>query len=165
VPETVHVFHDLQDIRTARPRTGDTIDLGTGNLDHVMVTGAGWVLADAKGVGQGRLLVERGRGVPLTPDGQRRPQPWMDERHAYSRAGALVGLTGLKGVLAWVLPDGVDYSALAERTPRCLADGGYVLSVGELAAGGLDAMPELPRPYRAGDPRVVEVLDRLVSPT
>ncbi|WP_420803670.1 nuclease-related domain-containing protein [Saccharothrix deserti] len=39
LPETVHLFHDTERI----------IDLRTGNIDHVMLTGAGWIIADAKG--------------------------------------------------------------------------------------------------------------------
>jgi hypothetical protein len=60
--------------------------------------GAGGLMADAKGVGRGRLVVESGKGMLVTADGRRLPQPWLDGRQAYSRVGALAGLTGLAGV-------------------------------------------------------------------
>jgi hypothetical protein len=75
-PETVHVFHDVRGLHTTNPSTGRQLNLGTSNIDHVMLTGVGWVMADPKRVGRGRLLVEEGRGVLVTPSGTRRPRRW-----------------------------------------------------------------------------------------
>jgi hypothetical protein len=40
--ETVHLFHDLRGIRVPSSRTGQQIDLGAGNIDHVLLTGGRW---------------------------------------------------------------------------------------------------------------------------
>jgi hypothetical protein len=160
--ETVHLFHDVRGLQTTNRRTGRRLNLGTNNIDHVMLTGAGWIMADAKGIGRGRLLVEHGRGVLVTPAGTRRPQPWLDDGRAYSRAGALFDLTGLPGLMVWVLADDVDYSAFATQPPRCLQKGGYVVSLTELAAGELETAPELPPPYSPADPRAIAALQQKV---
>lgn len=163
-PELVHVFHDVTGLDTVHPTSGRRLNLGTTNVDHLMLTGAGWIMADAKGVGQGQLLIEDGHGVLLTPSGERRPQPWLEDARAYSRAGAMFNLTGGKaGVMVWVLPDGVDFSHPSVRHPPCLSKGcGYLLSVRELARGELETIPELPPPYAPADPRDVEELARHV---
>jgi hypothetical protein len=153
-------------LNTVSPQSGRPLNLGTANVDHLMLTGAGWIMADAKGIGQGRLLIEHGHGVLVTPDGQRRPQPWLDDARAYSRAGVMSDLTGGKrGVMVWVLPDGVDASHPSMLHPPCLREGsyGYMLSVSELAAGELESISELPTPYPPADPADVARLTRHVS--
>lgn len=150
-PETVHVFHDLSGLDTigSRNTQSRSLNLGTSNIDHVILTGCGWIMLDAKGVGRGQLRVERGRGVLVTSSGQRRRQPWLDDGRAYSRAGALYDLTGdLTGTLVWVLPDEAQHDHPSLRTARCFRKGGVVLSRSELAHGDLEQLPELSVPYR-----------------
>lgn len=152
-PETVHVFHDLTRLDTVNGTSGRRLNLGTSNVDHLVLTGAGWIMIDAKRIGRGRLVVERGRGMLITPEGHRRPQPWMDDGRANSRAGCMFDLAkNMGGEMVWVVPDEVDYSALAHQPPRCVRKRGYILTLAELAAGELEAIRELRPPYRAADP-------------
>jgi hypothetical protein len=161
--EIVHVFHDLNNLSVP------DFDLGTTNIDHVVLTGAGWIMIDAKGVGRGQLKVENGRGVLVPPRGVVRPQPWMDDGRGMSRAGILFKLTGLEGVRVWVFPEGVDYTHPSLQRARCFAHprpavgeppppGDPVLTIHELAAGELEGLDELPVPYRPAPPQAIDVL-------
>jgi len=170
-PEKVHVFHDVGRLNTINAASGRQLNLGTSNVDHVVLTGGGWIMADAKRVAQGRLMIDDGQGVLVTPSGQRRRQPWLENARAYSRAGAISDLAGgKKGVMVWVLPDSVDYSSHPSMAhPPCLPKRrgayGYILSISELAAGELETIPELTPPYRTPDPADMARLERCISPT
>lgn len=164
-PEPVHVFHDLSGLATTAPTGGRTLNLGTTNIDHVILTGRGWIMLDAKGVSPGQLRVEHDQGVLLTPDGQRRPQPWLDDGRAYSRAGCLFDLTrGKAGVMAWVVPDEVDYTHPSVRTAGCFRENSLLLTLSELAHGALEQISDLlPVPYRPADPRDIAALQKLTT--
>ena len=66
-PDHYHLLHDLTGFGTvaARPDLGlGPMDVGGANIDHVVLTGAGWLMVNAKGTGKGTLrLDERGCGV------------------------------------------------------------------------------------------------------
>jgi hypothetical protein len=162
-PEPTYVFHDLSRLRS-QSSTGRKLDLGNTNIDHVLLTGSCWVMFDAKGVAPGRLVVEQGKGYLITASGEKRAQEWLDDQQAHSRAGFLHDMTGLKGVPIWVLPDGVDYSALGESTPRCIVGHGVFSSIGDVMAGDLEGLPELQLPLTAPDPSAIEALKRHVGP-
>src|SRR5512143_2755257 len=136
-PDTCHLFHDVSDLRQVTGAGLPPLRLGGTNIDHVVLSGDGWLLIDAKGCGSGHLQVLNGKGV-LVHDGTVIPQPWMDETKAYARAGALVRLTaGKPGFLVWVVPDGTEYGSSITRA-RFLAKGGCVLSPSDIVAGVLD---------------------------
>lgn len=166
-PEPIHVFHDLSKLEADNPRLGRRVALGATNIDHVILLGRRWIMLDAKGTGQGQLRVENGRGVLITPTGERRPQPWMDTTIAHSQAGVLYDLTGGKGGAAvWVLPENVDYSHPSVPTARCLARkkiNKIVLSISELTDGDLETDPALLPPYEKASPQDVLTLTKYIS--
>jgi hypothetical protein len=150
-PELTYLFHDLGRLRTTS-RSGRKLDLGNANIDHVLLTGVCSAMFDAKGIAPGKLVIDGGRGYLITSTGQRRPQPWLDDRRALARAGALHDLTGLIGIMIWVLPELVDFSELcAESTPRCLSYGGVFISIDDVASGRLEGTLPCRQPYVAPD--------------
>lgn len=161
-PESTHLFHDLQRLRS-RSRTGRRLDLGQTNIDHVLLTGAGWVMFDAKGIAPGRLVVDKDRGQLITPAGERRPQPWLDDRRSYAQAGVLCDLTDLTGTMIWVVPEDVDFSALfTDSIPRCLAAGGGFITIDDLANGTLEAALPFPPPYAPASEAAIAALKQHV---
>ncbi|HZE16337.1 MAG TPA: hypothetical protein VE197_11830, partial [Mycobacterium sp.] len=109
------------------------LNLGTTNIDHLLLTGAGWAMIDAKGCGAGTLQTnERGKGILVDPAGKIRPQPWMDDAHSYSRAGIPYRLTeGKPGWLVWVLPETIQYDRSVLKA-RFIQRTGSVLTIDEL---------------------------------
>lgn len=164
-PDEVHVFHDLVGLNNVIGAGLKPISLGGSNIDHLVVTGGDWLMIDAKGCGAGSLQVHDGKGVLVREDGSRSPQPWMDDRKAYSRAGVPFRLTeGKGGVAIWVVPQATAYDHPSFPTARFLAHRNArlgVLNDAEVAAGELDA--ELPVPAAPADPRDVDRLHSYVS--
>jgi hypothetical protein len=121
MPGEFHLFHDLTGIRVATRGHGRS--LGGANIDHVVLSDTGLLVVNAKGCGAGALEVRDGRGVLVRPDGTVRPERWLDLRRDYSLAAALVRdaeLAGLRGRIAWVVPDTTDTSRASLRSARCL---------------------------------------------
>jgi hypothetical protein len=161
--EPTWLFHDLSGLRS-KSRSGRKLDLGSTNIDHVLLTGTCWVMFDAKGLAPGRLVVEQNMGFLVMPSGEKRPQPWMDDTRAYARAGVLHDLTGLPGVPIWVVPEHVHVPADLHKTPpRILARGGVFCTIDEIATGGLETLPDLRPPLAAPDPQAIKALARLAQ--
>ncbi|MEU8205631.1 nuclease-related domain-containing protein [Streptosporangium sp. NPDC049046] len=106
-PEHFHLFHDLERFDQVRGAGMKPLSLGSANIDHVVLTGATWLVIDAKGCGAGTLgLDQDGKGALLKPDGTLVPQRWLDDRRSYSRGGIIYRLTGgIQGGTAWIVPD------------------------------------------------------------
>lgn len=162
--DTVHVFHDLVALNNITGAGLKPCSLGNSNIDHLVLAGDTWFMLDAKGCGAGSLRVEEGAGVLVASDGRRTPQPWMDERTAYSRAGVPYRLTnGKGGVAIWVLPSHTAFDEPSVLNAKFLTTGGRmtVLHDTELAAGALDEL--LPAPALPADPRDIDRLRGHVS--
>jgi nuclease-like protein len=157
--DEVHVFHDLVGLNNVSGAGLKPLSLGGSNIDHLVLTGDGWLMIDAKGCGAGSLQVHDGKGVLMRDDGTSTPQPWMDDRTAYSRAGVPYRLTeGKGGAAVWVLPRVTTYDHPSFQRARFLSRGGhfYILHDAELADGELDAA--LPASGKPAEPRDVERL-------
>lgn len=95
-PGTFHLFHDLTGFRNVSGYGLGPMSLGVGNIDHLVVTAAGYLLLDSKGVGVGTLTVDdHGKGVLVQADGTIKPQPWMDKRKAWTYKGIMARVTGM----------------------------------------------------------------------
>jgi hypothetical protein len=166
-PVTVHLFHDLTGFQLTEGHGYRPLALGTANIDHVILSSAGWVMVNAKGCAAGVLGTDaRGRGVLTRPDGTITAQPWLDDRRSYSHAGALVRLTGLKGWMVWLVPGKTSTTHPSLRRARCLRSTGMILNVGELMAGELmesSVIAELLSLHRPAAPAAVAALDRHVA--
>lgn len=168
-PDEVHLFHDLIGLNDVTGAGLAPRSLGGSNIDHLVLTGETWLMIDSKGCGVGGLRVEAGKGVLVKPDGGRSAEPWMDDRHAYSRAGIPYRLTeGKGGTAIWVLPQATGYDHPTVTRARFLADrpdggrdGMCLLHDTEIAAGALDEL--LPVPAVPANPRDVQRLHRHVS--
>lgn len=160
--DEVHVFHDLVGLNNISGAGLKPVSLGGSNIDHLVLTGDGWLMIDAKGCGAGSLQVRHGKGVLVREDGSCVSQPWMDERTAYSRAGVPFRLTGGKrGAGVWVVPEATIYDHPSVHQARFVSCGGCVLHDAEVASGELDAL--LPAPAASANPLDVERVERYVS--
>jgi hypothetical protein len=158
----LHLFHDLSGFRDITGAGLGPVSLGTANMDHVILSGQRWILADAKGLGAGTLTTDaRGRGVLIQPDGTQLPQQWMDVRAGRSAAGVLVRLTGLRGWPVWVLPDATTLDLDRLPAARAFRAGGTITQISEIYAGGLDEL--LPVPQPPAEPAAVAALARYVA--
>ena len=64
------MFHDLGGFRNVAGHGLRPVSLGSTNIDHVVLSGARWLLVDAKGTGAGTLTLDTlGRGVLIQADG------------------------------------------------------------------------------------------------
>lgn len=136
-PGDFHLFHDLTGFQSVSGHGYGKMSLGAGNIDHVILGGAAWLMVDAKGTGAGTLTVDdQGHGVLVRPDGSTKPQPWLDSLAFYSAMGVLVRLTGLKGFPAWLVPD---VTTLADELDdaRCFSRGGARWNFRDIESGGL----------------------------
>jgi len=152
----LHLFHDLSGFRDVAGHGFGPVSLGTANIDHVILSGAGWLVIDDKATAAGTLTTDdRGRGVLIEENGARRPEPWLDSTKMRSAAAILVRLTGLRGSPVWVTPDATrhDPGVLEARAFRY---GGTICSIGEVAAGFLADRLPVPQPPAA--PCVVAAL-------
>jgi len=157
----LHLFHDLGGFRDIAGRGRGPVSLGTANIDHVILTGARWLLVDAKGTAAGTLTTDSaGKGVLIHADGSRRPEPWLDNTKTRSAAGVLVRLTGLRGRPVWVVPDATkhDPEVLKERAFR---PGGAICTISDVYGGALDEVLPLPQP--PADPEAVAALERYLT--
>lgn len=137
-PGTFHLFHDLTRLDTAGHGYG-RLNLGVANIDHLILTGSGWLTVDAKGTGAGRLTLDTaGHGVLVQGD-EGRPQPWMDSQRWYSMMGAVVRLTGLHGWHLFAVSDKTRLDPEIQNA-RCMArPGSLVINLGDLASGKFEA--------------------------
>jgi hypothetical protein len=72
----LHLFHDLGGFRDVAGHGYGPVSLGSANIDHVVLSGGQWLLADAKGTAAGILTTDaRGRGLLIQADGAERSQP------------------------------------------------------------------------------------------
>ena len=91
----LHLFHDLGGFRNITGHGLGPVSLGRANIDHVVLSGAQWLLIDSKGLGAGTLTTDPdGRGVLVRADGTSEPQRWMDSAMERSLAGVLVAADG-----------------------------------------------------------------------
>jgi hypothetical protein len=162
--DTIHVFHDLTNFHDVKGANLTAVGLGQTNIDHLLLTGRGWVMLDAKGCGAGTLQVDdEGKGILVDTAGNVRPQPWMDDLHSYARAGIAYRLTGGKtGVPVWVLPEQTHYDeSIAEA--RFAERGATILNIAELAQAALDELAPLAFPAPEADPQDIARLRRHVA--
>jgi hypothetical protein len=157
----LHLFHDLGRFRDVAGCGLPPLSLGTANIDHVVLSGARWLLIDAKGTGAGTLTTDSaGKGVLVRPDGSTRPEPWLDNGKTRSAAGVLVRLTGLRGWPVWVVPDGTKNDPGLFKS-RAFRDGGGICTIGDVYSGQLDQLLAAPQP--PADPAAVAALARYVT--
>jgi hypothetical protein len=158
----LHLFHDLGGFRTVTGHGYGPVSLGTANIDHVVLSGARWLVIDAKGTAAGTLTIGAGgRGVLIGEDGTERPEPWLDNAKMHSAAGVLVRLTALPGWPVWVVPD-LTKPDPAVLKARAFRYGGSICSIGEVYDGLLDRQLRPPQP--PADPDVVAALARYLAP-
>ncbi len=153
-----HLFHDLVHLDRLTGAGLPPLSLGSTNIDHLVLTGAGWLLIDAKGCGAGVLGTDdEGRGQLIAPNGERVAQPWMDTSRSYSQAGAAYRLTdGRKGQLVWVVPAETVIDETSAARARIFEKSGTLCDLGEVVSGALTTMLPEPAPV---DPQVLERLN------
>lgn len=157
----LHLFHDLGGFRNVTGQGLGPVSLGRGNMDHVVLSGAQWLLVDSKGLGAGTLTTDpHARGVLIREDGSAVPQRWMDSTMERSAAAVLYRLTGLRGWPVWVLPDVtvLDIPGLAKA--RAFRAGGTIANISDVYSGLVGIMP-VPQP--PADPDAVAALARYLS--
>ena len=157
----LHLFHDLGGFRDVAGRGLPPVSLGTANIDHVILSGARWLLIDAKGTAAGTLTTDSaGKGALIHSDGSSRPEPWLDNTKMRSAAGVLVRLTGLRGWLVWVVPDATKNDPGVFKA-RAFRDGGGICTISDVYSGQLDELLAAPQP--PADPDAVAALARYVA--
>jgi hypothetical protein len=157
----LHLFHDLGGFRDVAGHGYGPVSLGSANIDHVVLSGGQWLLADAKGTAAGILTTDaRGRGLLIQADGAERSQPWLDNTKMNSAAGILLRLTGLQGWPVWVVPDATRYDPEVLKA-RAFRYGGTICTISEVYSGSLDEV--LPVPQPPADPLAVAALARYVT--
>ena len=155
------MFHDLGGFREVAGHGRGPISLGAANIDHVVLSGAHWLVIDAKGTGAGTLTTDaRGRGQLVRADGTERPEPWLDLAGMHSAAAVLSRLTGLRGWPVWVTPDATSYDPEVLKA-RAFRRGGTICSIGDVYGGSLDEV--LPMPQPSADPAAVAALSRYLT--
>lgn len=124
-PDHFHLFHDLEHFDDVCGAGLEPLSLGRSNIDHLILTGETWLIVDAKGCGAGTLGVDcNGNGRLLKNNGTSTREEWLDDRSAYSRAGAVFRLTdGLGGATSWIVPDRTLLHPSVESA-ACQRDGG-----------------------------------------
>jgi len=159
----LHLFHDLRGFRDVTGHGYDRrVSLGKANIDHVVLTGAQWLLIDSKGLGAGTLTTGPDcRGVLIQAAGASEPQRWMDSTTERAAAGILFRLTGLRGWPVWVLPDVTTLDFPGMRKARAFRAGGTISQISDIYSGSLDEL--LPVPQPPADPSHIAALARYVS--
>ncbi|WP_152990674.1 nuclease-related domain-containing protein [Sphaerimonospora mesophila] len=159
-----HLFHDLEGLNQVRGAGMKPLSLGSANIDHVVLTGATWLIIDAKGCGAGTLGLDTdGKGMLVKADGTAVPQRWLDDRRAYSRGGIIYRLTGgLRGGTAWIVPDTtLLHPSIKHATCSTPGKGGPVLPMRAITDGYFDRY--FPAPQPAADPAHIEALAAYLS--
>ncbi len=157
----LHLFHDLGGFRDVAGHGFGPVSLGTANIDHVVLSGARWLVIDAKGTGAGTLTTDaRGRGVLVQEDGAERPEPWLDTTKMRSAAAVLIRLTGLRGWPVWVSPDATGHDPQVLKA-RAFRYGGTICSIADVYGGSLDKV--LPAPQPPADLDAVAMLSRYLT--
>lgn len=161
-PDHFHLFHDLTGFDKERAVGPNPPDLGSTNIDHVVLTRDNWLIVDSKGCGAGTLRLDsRGKGELLKDDDTTVAQSWLDNRRSYASSGVLYRLTGgVQGQAAWIVPDTTHLhpsvkDALVTKT------GGVVVPMRALADGFFDQ--HFPAPQTAADPDHVSWLKEHLS--
>ena len=145
-----HLFHDLGDFNNVSGHGYGPMSLGTLNIDHLVLSGAGCLIIDAKGTGAGTLTVnDQGRGVLRRPDGTERPEPWMDKVKTKAVIGAVFRVLGFGGHPVWVLPDVTILDQENLSKARVFRYGAHICSVSEVYSGELDQFFPGPQPPAA----------------
>jgi hypothetical protein len=157
----LHLFHDLGGFRDVAGHGYGPVSLGKTNIDHVVLSGAQWLLIDAKGTGAGVLTTDSaGKGVLIRADGTAEPQRWLDSARERSAAGILVRLTGLRGWPVWVLPDATAHGPAMTKA-RAFRTGGTITNISDVYGGSLDEVLAAPQP--PADPEAVAALARYLT--
>ena len=159
-----HLFHDLGDFNDVSGHGYGPMSLGTLNIDHLVLTGAGCLIVDAKGTGAGTLAVDdEGHGVLRLPDGTERPEPWMDKVKTKAVIGAVFRVLGFGGHPVWVLPDVTVPDPESVTRARVFRYGAFICSVSEVYGGELDQFFPGPQPP-VGPAEVVALRRHLQEP-
>ena len=157
----LHLFHDLGGFRDVAGHGLPPVSLGAVNIDHVVLSGARWLLVDAKGTGAGTLTIDSaGKGVLIQADGTERPEPWLDCTRTRAPAGVLVRLTGLRGWPVWVVPDATKHDPEVLKA-RAFRPGGAICTISDVYGGSLDEV--LAVPQSPADPESVAALARYLT--
>lgn len=157
----LHLFHDLGGFRDVAGHGLPPVSLGAVNIDHVVLSGARWLLVDAKGTGAGTLTIDSaGKGVLIQADGTERPEPWLDSTRTRAPAGVLVRLTGLRGWPVWVVPDATKHDPEVLKA-RAFRPGGAICTISDVYGGSLDEV--LAVPQSPADPEAVAALARYLT--
>ncbi len=157
----LQLFHDLGGFRDVAGHGYGPVSLGRTNIDHVVLSGARWLLIDAKETAAGTLTTgAAGKGVLIQADGTERPEPWLDNTKMNSAAGILVRLTGLQGWPLWVVPDATKYDRGVLKA-RAFRHGGSICTISEVYGGSLDEV--LAVPQRPAGPEAVAALARYLT--
>lgn len=157
----LHLFHDLGGFRDVAGHGLPPVSLGTANIDHVVLSGARWLLVDAKGTAAGTLTTDStGKGVLIQADGSRRPEPWLDNTKMRSATGVLVRLTGLRGWPVWVVPDATKHDPEVLKA-RAFGPGAAICTISDVYDGSLDEVLAVPQP--PADPDAVAKLTRYLT--
>ncbi|QBI56161.1 nuclease-related domain-containing protein [Streptomonospora litoralis] len=157
-----HLFHDLTGFDKAGGIGTNSPDLGTTNIDHVVLTGDNWLVVDSKGCGAGTLgLDNHGKGVLITEGGTTVAQKWLDHRRSYASAGILFRLTdGVKGQATWIVPDATMLHPSIQKA-TLTKTGGVVLPMRALTDGFFDQ--HFPAPQAGADAEHVSWLTEHLS--
>lgn len=140
-PETFHLFHDLCGFDRVVGAGLKPLSLGDSNIDHLVLTGNGWVMVDAKGCAAGVLRVSDGHGQVLKDDGTEVPQLWLDDAKSYARAGVPYRLTdGKAGVNVFVVPDSVKWDPDLVDEARAFSRSGAIVDVSGVRGGDLSLL-------------------------
>jgi hypothetical protein len=157
----LHLFRDLGGFRDVAGYGYGPVSLGTADIDHVVLSGAQWLLVDSKGMGAGTLTTDAaGKGVLIRADGTAEPQWWLDSAQERSAAGVLVRLAGLRGWPVWVLTDATTFGPGMTKA-RAFRHGGTICQISDVYSGSLDEV--LPVPQPPADPDSVATLARYVT--
>ena len=162
-PGAFHLFHDLGGFRKVEGHGYGPISPGI-NIDHLVLTGGGYAIVNAKGCGAGVLAVAPGNiGILVKPDGTERRQPWLDSRADYAAAGVVIRLTGLLGIVAFVAPRETTVHPSIVNA-RALTGGCLIMNTADLRAGELLArlQPEV-APGSPAAPEHVAALRRYLT--
>jgi hypothetical protein len=110
-PGEFHLFHDLHGIPGYAP-----------NIDHVILTGSGVLVLDAKWLRDGQLLVNRASGLGwLRRPGGGHAVSWLEPAYRGSAAAALVAQPGAR---CFVIPDHTVITTSVDRAGCLTGDHG-----------------------------------------
>jgi hypothetical protein len=165
LPGTFHLFHDLGGFSGVSGHGFGPMSLGRYNADHVVLTGAGCLLVNAKGCAAGMLALAPGdHGVLIRDNVAVRRVLWLEDRRDYSCVGILYRLTGLPSSVTWIVPDTTELHPSVKAAPCVRRTHGIVLPLRAIPDGYLaEEWPSLFESACPADPDHVAALQRYVT--